>query len=247
MSAAIVLKNIYKSYRSYLAVNDVSLTVSENESIALLGPNGAGKTTLVEIMEGILSPDKGDVYLWGKTWQKDSVFLKKHVGLCLQETRFFDRITIQEMAYFFASLHSVSRQDADDIVKKVGLWEKKNQSSTGLSGGQKQKLALALALIHKPKLLFLDEPTTGLDPYARREFWKIIQDLKKQGITLVLTTHYMEEAEVLCDRIVLMNTGKIVAQGKLADLQEQLGIISKQPITLDDLFIHLTGRHLYDE
>lgn len=246
MTAVIQLKNISKVYGREKAVDAVSLEIQENESIALLGPNGAGKTSLIEMMTGILKPDQGDILLWGKTWEKDAMFLKQNIGICLQETRFFDRITVEEMAYFFAVLHDLDRSASQDSLKKVGLWEKRRQKSTELSGGQKQKLSLALSLLHHPKLLFLDEPTTGLDPYARREFWAVIQDLKRQGMTFILTTHYMEEAEVLCDEVVLMNKGKMVAKGNLTSLQSQLGL-ADQHITLDDLFINLTGRHLYDE
>lgn len=246
MTAVIQLNNVSKIYGREKAVDHVSLEIKENESIALLGPNGAGKTSLIEMMIGILKPDNGEVFLWGKTWEKDAMFLKQRIGICLQETRFFDRITVEEVTYFFAVLHGLDQTDSQASLKKVGLWEKRHQKSTELSGGQKQKLSLALSLLHHPKLLFLDEPTTGLDPYARREFWTVIQDLKRQGMTLILTTHYMEEAEVLCDEVVLMNKGKIVAKGNLTSLQNQLGLENKDT-TLDDLFINLTGRHLYDE
>lgn len=212
------IRNVYKQFRNLKAVNGVNLTIEKGEFVALLGPNGAGKTTLMEMIEGIQKQDSGNIELFGTTWGKDEKLLRQKIGLSLQETRLLDRLTVKETIMLFASFYKVPAKKAYETLEKVRLTEKEKAFVPSLSGGQRQRLALAIALVHSPELLFLDEPTTGLDPHARREFWKILDDLRKDGLTLLLTTHYMEEAEYLCERIVIMYHGRILANGSMNEL-----------------------------
>jgi len=187
--------------------------------VALLGPNGAGKTTLVEMIEGIQHPDKGEIQLFGKFWKGNEDLLHRNIGLSLQETKFFDKVTVEETLRVFATFYQLDFSRVEEILRMVNLIEKRKSFTVNLSGGQRQKLALGIALLNSPKILLLDEPTTGLDPVARREIWCILTDLKhSQGTSLILTTHYMEEAEFLCDRIVILFEGKILSQGTLQQL-----------------------------
>jgi len=238
----IEVKNIEKSFKEVRAVRGISLAIKKGEFVALLGPNGAGKTTLVEMMEGIRKPDAGEVYIQGKTWKKSEKELRKIIGLSLQETRFTERLTVKETLRLFASFFSLGNESVMDMLKLTDLEEKANAMTKTLSGGQRQRLALAVALINKPQVLFLDEPTTGLDPHSRLDMWNILKNLKEQGnTTLILTTHYMEEAETLCDHIVIINEGKILREGNLSEL------LDEQSRNLDELFINLTGKKLNDE
>jgi len=216
------VENIFKSYKNVNALNGIDLEIFPAQFVALLGPNGAGKTTLVEIVEGIQKPDKGNVILFGKTWHKNKEELYKKIGLSFQETRFEDKLTVLETLKLFASLYNISKSRVNEILEIVNLKEKYKSWVVNLSGGQRQKLALGIALLNKPELLILDEPTTGLDPTARREIWTILLSLKKQlGTSMILTTHYMEEAENLCDNIVIIDHGKILTQGTLKQLINQ--------------------------
>lgn len=211
--------NIHKSFKDVKALAGVDLEIMPSEFTALLGPNGAGKTTLVEIIEGIQSPDSGEIKLFGKRWKGNKEELYRHIGLSFQETRFEDKLTVMETLKLFASFYGLDDDRVDEILDVVNLREKSSSYVVNLSGGQRQKLALAIALLNKPRLLILDEPTTGLDPTARREIWTILRSLKKiQGTSMILTTHYMEEAENLCDRIVIIDKGKVLAQGTLEEL-----------------------------
>lgn len=211
--------DIYKSFKDVKAVDGVSFSVNSGEFIALLGPNGAGKTTTVEMIEGIQKPKKGDILISGMQWKGNESKLHRLISLSLQETRFIDKLTTKETVQLFASFYNLSDKRVDDVIEIVNLGEKKKSYVQNLSGGQRQKLALAIALLNNAPLLLLDEPTTGLDPTARREIWNILMNLKKTNKTsLILTTHYMEEAEYLCDRIIIMDKGKILAQGTLDDL-----------------------------
>ena len=211
--------NIHKSFKDVKALAGVDLEIMPSEFTALLGPNGAGKTTLVEIIEGIQSPDIGEIKLFGKRWKGNKEELYRQIGLSFQETRFEDKLTVMETLKLFASFYGLDDDRVDEILDLVNLQEKSSSYVVNLSGGQRQKLALAIALLNKPRLLILDEPTTGLDPTARREIWTILLSLKKmQGTSMILTTHYMEEAENLCDRIVIIDKGKVLAQGTLKEL-----------------------------
>jgi ABC-2 type transport system ATP-binding protein len=223
---AIELTNLTKRFKELTAVNDLNLQIDRGEYVALLGPNGAGKTTLVEMIEGIQKPDNGEIRILGKVWKNNEQELKNKLGFSLQETHFIPRLTVEETIKLFSSFF-IKRDKASEILEITGLAEKRKTYVENLSGGQRQKLALSVALIHEPEILILDEPTTGLDPTARREIWYILQGLKARSTTLILTTHYMEEAEYLCDRILIMNQGKFIAQGSLESLLEkyQLGEI----------------------
>ena len=211
--------NIHKSFKEVKALDGVDLEIQPSQFTAVLGPNGAGKTTLVEIIEGIQFPDKGDIRLFGKHWKHNKDELHHLIGISLQETLFEDKLTVRETLRLFGSFYELTEKRVDEILDMVNLQEKHRSYVVHLSGGQRQKLALGLALINNPMLLILDEPTTGLDPTARREIWDILRSLKeKQGTSMILTTHYMEEAESLCDQIVIMDKGKVLARGTLEEL-----------------------------
>ena len=231
--------NVVKSFKDVQAVRGVSLTIPKGEFVALLGPNGAGKTTLVEMMEGLRKPDKGEILLQGMTWKKNEKELRKIIGLSLQETRFVDKLSVCETLRLFASFFRLGDDRVNKVITLTQLDAKRNAMVGTLSGGQKQRLALAVALLNEPQILFLDEPTTGLDPHARFDLWNILKSLKEQGkTTLILTTHYMEEAESLCDKVVIIDEGKILREGRVDEL------LNEQFLNLDELFIHLTGKHL---
>ena len=219
----IEVRNVCKSFKEVEAVRKVNLRVESGEALALLGPNGAGKTTLVEMIEGVQVPDSGEIQILGKTWQKDEYYLRQQIGLALQETRFHDRLTVEETLRLFASFYGLSQKRTEEVLSIIQLESKRRTWVVELSGGQRQRLALGIAILPRPKILILDEPTTGLDPNARRDLWKILEDFKATGTTLILTTHYMEEAEFLCERIVMMDQGKILADGTLDQLLDRFG------------------------
>lgn len=215
----ISIRNVKKSFKEVKAVCDISLQVKEGEFLALLGPNGAGKTTLVEMIEGLQQPDSGEILIMNRHWQGNKDFLHRNIGISLQETRFIDKLNVIETLNLFASFYKINKERIDEIVSIIGLEDKRKSFTENLSGGQRQRLALGISLLNKPKILLLDEPTTGLDPTSRREIWNILLDLKKkEKTTLILTTHYMEEASFLCDMIVIMDKGSIIAQGTLHEL-----------------------------
>ena len=242
MMLPIEVKNVKKSFKDVQAVRGISLSIQQGEFLALLGPNGAGKTTMVEMMEGLRKPDSGEILVMGKTWHKHEKELRKIIGLSLQETRFSEKLTVRETLRLFASFFELGNSRVDEVIALTGLEEKQKSMVGALSGGQRQRLALAVALLNRPKILFLDEPTTGLDPHSRFDFWNILKELKMQGeTTLILTTHYMEEAETLCDRIIIINEGLILKEGKLEDL------LDENSRNLDELFINLTGKTLNEE
>jgi ABC-2 type transport system ATP-binding protein len=220
----IQVENVKKSFRSVKAVRGVNLQVFPGEFVAVLGPNGAGKTTLVEMIEGIQKPDEGTILIKGMPWKGNEKQLNRLLGISLQETWFIEKLTVIETLTLFASFYKLGRSRALEILSMIQLEEKKNAYTKNLSGGQRQRLALGIALINYPEILLLDEPTTGLDPNARHDIWKILMRLKEERDTsLVLTTHYMEEAEFLCDRIVIIDQGKIIARGTLEELLAKCG------------------------
>ena len=219
----IEVRNVCKSFKDVDAVRNVNLRVESGEALALLGPNGAGKTTLVEMIEGVQIPDSGEIQILGKTWNNDEHFLRQEIGLALQETRFQERLTVEETLQLFASFYHLEKARTSEVVKIIQLESKRSTWVVQLSGGQRQRLALGIAILPSPKILILDEPTTGLDPNARRDLWKILEDFKATGTTLILTTHYMEEAEFLCERIVMLDQGKILADGTLNQLLDKFG------------------------
>lgn len=219
----IAVDQAVKRFKNLTAVDGLSLHIQRGEFVALLGPNGAGKTTLVEMIEGIQTPDSGSIRIFGKDWKQHERELQNRIGVALQETRFYERLNVAETLRMFASFYGRGPDRAEEALRLADLADKRTARVVNLSGGQRQRLALGIALINEPELLLLDEPTTGLDPNARRSIWEILSRLRERGVTLILTTHYMEEAEQLCDRIVIMDRGKILADGRRERLLRELG------------------------
>ncbi len=221
-ASSLSLRGVRKTYADVVAVESLDLDVARGECFGLLGPNGAGKTTTMEICEGLTSPDAGTVELLGFNWHTNASELRQRIGVQLQETQFPDKLTVEETLRLFRSFfrHGVS---VEESIQTAQLDEKRSSRIGGMSGGQKQRLAMACALVGDPELLFLDEPTTGLDPQARRHLWDLVDQLKQAGRTIILTTHYMEEAERLCDRVGIMDHGKIIALGTPQQLIASLG------------------------
>jgi ABC-2 type transport system ATP-binding protein len=211
-------RNISKRFKDVVAVRDVSLELEKGQYVALLGPNGAGKTTLVEMIEGIQRPDTGEIRILGKSWSAGERELRRILGLSLQETTYIDKLTVEETLNLFASFFGLGRDVTPRILDLVNLTDKRKSYVMNLSHGMRQKLSIGIALINEPEILILDEPTTGLDPVARREIWDILMDLKRKDTSMILTTHYMEEAEHLCDYIVIMDKGSVLVQGTLDEL-----------------------------
>ena len=218
--SAIEVENLHKSYGDLKAVDGLSLDVEEGEVFGLLGPNGAGKTTTVEILIGLRQRDSGNVRVMGFDPAQEGDAVKAKIGVQLQQTQLYPLLSVEEILRLFASFYSNS-VSIDDLLDLVGLNERRKAKYQHLSGGQKQRLSLALTLINDPELVFLDEPTTGLDPQARRALWEIVEQMRQQGKTVLLTTHYMEEAEVLCRRVAIIDHGKILALGAPRDLIEE--------------------------
>jgi len=214
---SLALRAVRKSYPDVVAVDGLDLDVRAGECFGLLGPNGAGKTTTIEICEGLTAPDSGDVIVLGRRWTEHPRELRERLGIQLQETQLSEKLTVEETIRLFRSFFRDGRE-VSDVIRLVQLEEKQRSRVGGLSGGQKQRLALACALVGDPELLFLDEPTTGLDPQARRQLWDLIEQFRAEGRTIVLTTHYMDEAERLCDRVAIMDHGKVIALGTPREL-----------------------------
>ena len=222
MSATISASDLRKAYGDVAAVDGVSFEVARGEFFGILGPNGAGKTTTLEIIEGLRRPDSGDVTVLGlPAWPRNDELLPR-IGVQLQASSFFERLTAREQIRTFASLYGVPAKNADDMLETVGMTEQAGIRTEKLSGGQAQRLSIACALVHDPELLFLDEPTGALDPQARRNLWDLLRQISSSGRTVVLTTHHMDEAEVLCDRVAIMDHGKILKAGPPAALVREL-------------------------
>jgi ABC-2 type transport system ATP-binding protein len=250
---ALAVQGLRKAYDDVVAVDGLDLEVRSGECFGLLGPNGAGKTTTIEICEGLLAADSGKVEVLGRRWETDASELRELLGIQLQETQLSEKLTVEETLTLFQSFYREPR-DIGDVIDKVELGEKRSSRVGGLSGGQKQRLAVACALVGNPELLFLDEPTTGLDPQSRRQFWDLIEKFQAEGKTIVLTTHYMEEAERLCDRVAIVDHGHVIALGSPNELMESIDVSHLPPpeprkttATLEDVFVSLTGRTLRDE
>ena len=301
MSAALRCEQLVKKYGELIAVDGLDLEVRAGECFGLLGPNGAGKTTTVEILEGLNEPTAGSVEVLGMRWERDERALRQRLGVSLQETHLPDKLTVEENLRMFRSFYLQGRP-LEEVLDMVGLSDKRTAWTERLSGGQKQRLAVACALVSDPELLFLDEPTTGLDPQSRRQLWDVVLGFKSRGRTVLLTTHYMDEAERLCDRVAIVDKGKVIAMGTPRELIASLGaqqvveFSTEQPLapdgwgglpsvrsarrsadgialtveqlhlalpailaraeplglthlsthqaTLEDVFVHLTGRHL---
>jgi ABC-2 type transport system ATP-binding protein len=218
----VCVHGLRKAYSDVVAVDGLDLEVRHGECFGLLGPNGAGKTTTIEICEGLTAPDAGSVELLGLRWEPSAGELRQRLGVQLQETQLSDKLTVEETLRLFRSFYRRGPA-VSEVVAMVQLEEKQKSRVGGLSGGQKQRLALACALVGDPDLLFLDEPTTGLDPQARRQLWELIERFKTEGRTIILTTHYMDEAERLCERVAVMDHGKVIALGTPRALIESIG------------------------
>jgi len=220
--SAIRVSGLVKSFGAVRAVDGLDLEINEGECFGLLGPNGAGKTTTIEILEGLQRADAGSVELLGRSWEKNEVELRERIGVQLQETQLYDKLSVVETLSLFRSFyrHPVP---LEEVMSSVDLGEKRNDWVGKLSGGQKQRLAVACCLVADPQILFLDEPTTGLDPTSRRQLWEILNRIKSKGRTLLLTTHYMDEAERLCDRVAVVDHGKVIALGTPAQLIGSVG------------------------
>jgi ABC-2 type transport system ATP-binding protein len=223
MAAVIECRNLRKTYDGKVeAVRGLNLEIAAGECFGLLGPNGAGKTTTIEILEGLLAPTSGDVTILGHKWHSHERELREQLGISLQETRLSEKLTVRETIELFASFYREPRL-SDEVLYQLQLREKADSWVGKLSGGQKQRLAVATALVGNPKILFLDEPTTGLDPQSRRQLWDLVRSFQHAGGTVLLTTHYMDEAERLCDRLAIVDHGQIIAEGSPAELIDRLG------------------------
>lgn len=230
--AAISVKGLRKSYGDFEAVRGIDFDVRAGEVFGLLGPNGAGKTTTVEILEGIRRRTAGEVSVLGLDPMVQTSKLKDRIGVCLQATNLPDKLTVAEALDLFGSFYS-RNVDGDALLKRLQIWEKRNAGYGTLSGGQKQRLALALALLNDPQLVFLDEPSTGLDPQARLEIHKLIQEMRAERRTILLTTHYIEEAERLCDRVAIVDEGRIIALGTPREIQQKTLGHSRVEVQID--------------
>jgi ABC-2 type transport system ATP-binding protein len=251
----ITATNLTKNYpnpelpgQSFTAVNKINLRVNAGEIFGLLGPNGAGKTTTLEMLEGLNKIDEGSILIDGIDVKINPYEVKKIIGVQLQSNEYFDRLNLSDLLILFASLYSTTT-NPKELLAKVNLEDKLYAKPDDLSGGQKQRFSIACALVHSPKILFLDEPTTGLDPQAKHNLWNLAKDLNKEGMTIVLTTHNMEEAEYLCNRIAIMDKGLIIAQGTPQQLiLEHAPEPPKAPLhgNIEDVFLALTGHGLRD-
>ena len=216
------MRGLRKRYSDVVAVDGLDLEIATGECFGLLGPNGAGKTTAIEICEGLNSADEGDVIVLGRRWANDERALRELLGIQLQETQLAEKLTVEETVRLFRSFYARGRS-VPEVIRLVQLDEKRSSPVGKLSGGQKQRLALACAIVGDPELLFLDEPTTGLDPQSRRQIWELIEEFKATGRTILLTTHYMDEAERLCDRVAIVDHGRMIALGTPRELIASLG------------------------
>ena len=223
MAVAIECRNLRKIYDGKVeAVRGLDLKIETGECFGLLGPNGAGKTTTIEILEGLLAPTSGEVTILGHHWSKKSLELREMLGISLQETKLSEKLTVRETIELFASFYREPRSSGE-VLDELQLTEKADSWVGKLSGGQRQRLAVATALVGNPRILFLDEPTTGLDPQSRRQLWDIVREFQRGGGTVLLTTHYMDEAERLCDRLAIVDHGQIIAEGSPPALIDRLG------------------------
>lgn len=245
----LTVTNLKKKYSHNIVVKGISFEVREGEVFGILGPNGAGKTTTLEMIEALRPIDDGEVILDGLDVRKEAQRVKEIIGIQLQSSSFYDKMTLVEQLRMFAAMYN-AKVDPQELLAEVELTEKAGSYVEKLSGGQKQRFSIAVALVNRPRVLFLDEPTTGLDPQARRHLWDLIAQIKEKDITVILTTHYMDEAELLCDRVAIMDDGEIIAMDTPKKLiKDLLGKGFKknvvvQQANLEDVFIDLTGKDL---
>jgi len=251
-STVISVKNLTKNYGSFQAVKGISFEVYEGEIFGLLGPNGAGKSTTLEIIETLREKTGGEIIVAGYNIDQDVNAIKRIIGVQLQTSGFYPGLNLTELIHLFAGLYN-EPVDPGELLQLVNLEDKAKNKFKELSGGQKQRFSIATTLINKPRIIFLDEPTTGLDPQARRNLWDLIRDIRSKGTTVIITTHYMDEAEILCDRVAIMDQGKIIALNTPDHLIDDLvatGFERPKEVkqaNLEDVFIHLTGRTLRSE
>jgi ABC-2 type transport system ATP-binding protein len=240
-STALEITNLRKTYGQKIAVDDLSLRVNEGEIFGILGPNGAGKTTTVECAEGLRHPDGGTVRVFGIDPYRDRTVARELVGVQLQESQLPDKMTVAEAINLYASFYP-RHADTEALLARLGLTEKRHSRYRKLSGGQKQRLSIALALVGSPRLVVFDELTTGLDPAARRESWRLVKELRDDGVTVLLVTHYADEAERLCDRVALIQSGRVVACGRPDELISSSRAVPANTghATLDDAIVALT-------
>ena len=252
MKTIITVKDLVKNYGSFKAVKGISFEVYEGEIFGLLGPNGAGKSTTLEIMETLRKKTGGEVIICGLNLDKEPDNIKKVIGVQLQTSGYYPGLSLAELIDLFGGLYNET-VDAASLLKMVNLTDKIKSKYKELSGGQKQRFSIATTLINKPKIIFLDEPTTGLDPQARRNLWELIKTIRAQGTTVIITTHYMDEAEQLCDRIAILDEGKIISldsPDKMIDDLVNTGFERHKQVkaaNLEDVFIHLTGKEMRDD
>ncbi|MBU7016416.1 MAG: ABC transporter ATP-binding protein [Theionarchaea archaeon] len=239
----IIIKNLTKKFEDVTAVKDLSLTVPKGELFGLLGPNGAGKTTTINILCGLLQPTSGSVTVGGFNVSKEPEKVKALIGVCPQDTAIYDYLTGRENVEFFGSLHLMPKMDLIEntniLLEKMGLSEDADRRVQKYSGGMRRRVNLAIALIHNPHIAFLDEPTVAMDPQSRHAVWDFIRELREKGTTIILTTHYMEEAEELCDRVGIIDYGSLIALGSPHQLKKKYEVKD-----LEEVFIELTGRHI---
>jgi ABC-2 type transport system ATP-binding protein len=243
----ITVKNLVKKYGDFTAVNDISFEVYEGEIFGLLGPNGAGKTTTLEIIETLRDKTSGQITVDGFDVERDPAAIKKRIGVQLQAAGYYPNLNLSELIELFSGLYGINKT-AKEMLEKVALVDKSKAKYKELSGGQKQRFSIATTLINDPRIIFLDEPTTGLDPQARRNLWDLIREIRDHGTTVVITTHYMDEAEILCDRVAFVDGGNIVGIDTPDHFIDQLidsGFERKKEVklaNLEDVFINLTGK-----
>lgn len=253
MAAVIIsVKDLVKRYGNFEAVKGISFEVMEGEIFGLLGPNGAGKSTTLEIIETLRTKTNGKIIVNGFDLDKEPNEIKKIIGVQLQSSGYYPNLKLTELINLFSGLYN-QPVDALQLLDRVNLRDKANNKVKELSGGQKQRFSISTTLINKPKIIFLDEPTTGLDPQARRNLWELIRDIRKKGTTVIITTHYMDEAEILCDRVAIIDSGKIISLAspdKLIDDLVATGFERPKEVkkaNLEDVFINLTGKEWRDE
>jgi ABC-2 type transport system ATP-binding protein len=252
MNTIITVKNLVKNYGNFNAVKGISFDVFEGEIFGLLGPNGAGKSTTLEIIETLRQKTSGEITVCGMNLEKEPENIKKLIGVQLQSSGYYPGLSLVQLIELFSGLYN-ENVDPMELLQLVNLTDKAKSKFKELSGGQKQRFSIATTLINKPKIIFLDEPTTGLDPQARRNLWDLIRNIKNQGTTVIITTHYMDEAEQLCDRIAIIDEGKIISidsPDKMIDDLVSSGFERPKQVkaaNLEDVFIHLTGKEIRDE
>ena len=252
MKTIIEVQNLVKKYGDFTAVKGISFHVNEGEIFGLLGPNGAGKSTTLEIIETLRDKTEGKVFVDGLDLDESPNEIKKIIGVQLQTSGYYPGLTLTELLKLFGGLYNRD-VNTKEFLDLVNLADKAKSKYKELSGGQKQRFSIATTLINQPKIIFLDEPTTGLDPQARRNLWELVRDIQKKGTTVIITTHYMDEAEVLCDRVAIIDSGKIIAinsPDKMVDDLVASGFERKKEVksaTLEDVFINLTGKSLREE